>query len=86
MIPHTDISDGLLRSKIREKKIHWAGHKKLKIYGLLCCISGKRMKRENRVFFSTEQEALKHQYRPCGHCLKANYVEWKEENKRFDKV
>jgi len=83
---HKNITDASLRAKIRAGEIHFGGNEKLKIYGLLCCISGKRMKRENRVFFSTEQEALKHQYRPCGHCLKANYVEWKEENKRFDKV
>ena len=78
MIPHTDISDGLLRSKIREKKIHWAGHKKLKIYGVLHCSSGKRMKKENRVFFVSEEEALEYCFRPCGHCMKTAYKNWKK--------
>ena len=83
---HKNISDASLHAKIRTGEIRLGGNEKLKIYGLLCCISGKRMKRENRVFFATVQEALKHQYRPCGHCLKANYVEWKEKNRRFGEV
>jgi hypothetical protein len=44
-----------LRSKIKYQEIRFGGNKKLKIYGLLNCKSGKRMKREKRVFFSNEK-------------------------------
>ena len=37
----------------------------------------KRMKRENRVFFISEQDALEKAYRPCGHCMKEQYSKWK---------
>jgi methylphosphotriester-DNA--protein-cysteine methyltransferase len=53
------------------------GNAKLKIYGLLSCSSGKRMKTVNRVFFQNEQEALADGYRPCGHCLREEYKVWK---------
>jgi len=59
-------------------QIVFAGNKRLKIYGLLNCNSGKRMKIENRVFFSSVEEAKENGYRPCGHCLKENYKSWKE--------
>ena len=77
MIKHIDISDTDLRAKIKTKKIRLGGNQKLKIYGKLHCKSGKRMKRENRVFFSTEKEALKHSFRPCGHCKREEYKKWK---------
>jgi methylphosphotriester-DNA--protein-cysteine methyltransferase len=70
MIKHIDISDKELRKHIRQKEISFAGNRRLKIYGTLQCKSGKRMKRENRVFFCSEREALKKDYRPCGHCMK----------------
>ncbi|MFD1631742.1 Ada metal-binding domain-containing protein [Pseudopedobacter beijingensis] len=78
MIRHADISDNELRSKIRNHEIHFGGNRKLKIYGGLSCASGKRMKRENRVFFTSEQEALQNNYRPCGHCMNKAYKKWKE--------
>ena len=34
---------------------------------------------ENRVFFATEDEAIKAGYRPCGNCTKEKYREWKSE-------
>lgn len=77
MIQHSNLSDGDLRSKIKLQKIRFGGNKKLKIYGLLNCKSGKRMKRENRVFFSTEIQAKQNQFRPCGHCMKTEYKNWK---------
>ncbi|MBX3257137.1 MAG: metal-binding protein [Chitinophagaceae bacterium] len=77
MIRHSEISDSDLRSKIKEQKIRLGGNSKLKIYGVLGCASGKRMKRENRVFFTSEQEAQQNNYRPCGHCLKVEYKKWK---------
>jgi methylphosphotriester-DNA--protein-cysteine methyltransferase len=79
MIRHTGISDTELRSKIRNKEICFGGNSNLKIYGLLSCHSGKRMKRENRVFFISEQEARQNHFRPCGHCMEAAYKKWKNE-------
>jgi methylphosphotriester-DNA--protein-cysteine methyltransferase len=76
MIPHTDIRDNVLRSSIRACSIQFAGHAKFLIYGTLNCKSGKRMKRENRMFFKTEDEAIKADYRPCGHCMKDKYQQW----------
>ena len=74
---HTDIEDAHLRKLIREGHVVLGGNSKLKIYGRLGCASGKRMKRENRVFFGSEPEALDMGYRPCGHCLKKKYGLWR---------
>jgi methylphosphotriester-DNA--protein-cysteine methyltransferase len=79
MIQHSDISDNGLRKKIRKGEILFGGNRNLKIYGLLSCPSGKRMKRENRVFFVSAQEAQQYKYRPCGRCMKAAYKKWKDE-------
>ena len=38
---------------------------------------GKRLKKENRVFFTFELEAQKEKYRPCGICMKNDYIKWK---------
>lgn len=76
MIKHLDVNDSILRSKIKQKEICFGGNRKLKIYGTLQCKSGKRMKRENRVFFVSENEAIKIGYRPCGHCMKTAYKKW----------
>lgn len=78
MIKHIELSDTELRSKIRQQEIRFGGNRKLKIYGTLRCKSGKRMKLENRVFFSSEQEAKQQNYRPCGHCMKTEYKKWKD--------
>jgi len=66
---------------MRNGDVTLGGYKKAKIYGLLTCSSGKRMKVENRVFFKDEAEALLNGYRPCGHCMKEKYEQWKMENK-----
>ena len=79
MISHTDISTRELRIKFKQGEISLGGNKKLKIYGNLQCKSGKRMKKENRVFFISENEAVNNGYRPCGHCLKNKYKHWKDE-------
>ena len=79
MILHSAISDAGLRNKIRRRKIRFGGNTKLKIYGTLQCNSGKKMKRENRVFFSTESEAIQNGYRPCGHCMKQEYKIWRDK-------
>jgi methylphosphotriester-DNA--protein-cysteine methyltransferase len=49
----------------------------VKIYGLLHCKSGKRMRDENRIFFYSEKQALENGYRPCGHCMPIAYKKWK---------
>ncbi len=63
---------------IRKGEIVLGGNKRLKIYGTLGCASGKRMKRENRVFFKSDTEARKMGFRPCGHCMKEAYKQWKD--------
>lgn len=78
MIRHSNISDTDLHSKIRRKEVVYAGNKKLKIYGHLHCLSGKRMRKENRVFFFSVCEAKKSGYRPCGHCMREEYKKWKD--------
>ena len=70
-----DASDVL--KLIKHQEIRLGGNKKLKIYGTLHCKSGKRMKKENRVFFNSVSEALDNGYRPCGNCLKSDYLKWK---------
>lgn len=77
MLPHASLTDVAVRALIHRKKIAFAGNSKLKIYGLLNCNSGERMKRQNRTFFATEQEAIEAGYRPCGHCMREAYQKWK---------
>jgi methylphosphotriester-DNA--protein-cysteine methyltransferase len=76
-ILHSRISDRELREHIRKGWLVLGGNRKLKIYGLLSCASGKRMLRDNRVFFPSETAAINAGYRPCGHCLKTAYEQWK---------
>jgi len=78
MIPHTAISKADLKIKIKKGEIIFGGNKKLKIYGTLRCASGRRMKRENRVFFTSENKAAGQGFRPCGHCMKTAYKLWKD--------
>ncbi|MCH5718002.1 Ada metal-binding domain-containing protein [Niabella hibiscisoli] len=78
MIGHIAIADDMLRSRIRKGSIAWGGNQKLKIYGLLNCASGKRMKKINRVFFASEEDALLNGYRPCGRCMSRAYKNWKD--------
>ncbi|WP_339608401.1 Ada metal-binding domain-containing protein [uncultured Roseivirga sp.] len=77
MIYHTEINNSELHGKIRRREIRWAGNRKLKIYGTLNCASGKRMKRENRVFFHSLDQAKLNGFRPCGHCMRTEYLNWK---------
>lgn len=77
MIKQTSIAPTQLRSLIRSRKLTLAGNQRLKIYGKLNCSSGKRMKKENRVFFNKKIEAVLAGYRPCGHCLNEKYLVWK---------
>ncbi len=66
-----------LQLLIRNGEICLGGNKRLKIYGALSCSSGKRMRTTNRVFFASETEAIIKGYRPCGHCMKNEYQNWK---------
>lgn len=77
MLSHPTLTDSAVRRLIRTGAIRFGGNARLKIYGLLSCSSGKRMKRANRVFFPSEDEAMQHGYRPCGHCLREAYQHWK---------
>lgn len=77
MIRHSQIEQGFLIRKIRRGEISVAGNMKLKIFGTLHCKSGTRMKKQNRVFFASQDEAIHLGYRPCGHCMKAAYEKWK---------
>ncbi|MBP6022666.1 Ada metal-binding domain-containing protein [Ferruginibacter sp.] len=78
MIKHNETNPVILRSRIRKKEIVLAGNRKLKIYGSLSCRSGKRMHNANRVFFESENSAVENEYRPCGHCMKEKYKNWKD--------
>lgn len=78
MIKHIEIKDVKLHQKIKCKEVVYGGNFNLKIYGTLDCKSGKRMKKENRVFFRTEEQAKTQGYRPCGHCMRTNYKTWKD--------
>ncbi|MBI2035718.1 MAG: hypothetical protein HYT12_03495 [Candidatus Liptonbacteria bacterium] len=53
---------------IKQKKGKYAGWAPGKIFGLLSCKSGMRMKKENRVFFHNWDDAIACGYRPCKNC------------------
>ena len=77
MIAHSELSSAALHKMIRQKLVNFGGNKSLKIYGILNCASGKRMKKANRIFFATESEALQNGYRPCGNCMRQAYQQRK---------
>lgn len=77
MIRHLNLKDKELAELIKERNIQFGGNNKLKIYGTLHCKSGKRMKQENRVFFSSTDDAKDNGFRPCAHCMKNDYLKWK---------
>jgi hypothetical protein len=61
------------------------GNAKHKIYGRLDCGSARdsigkygESYTKHRVFFASEGAAIGAGYRPCGNCLRARYVEWKQ--------
>ena len=87
MIRHIDLGaiaftrSRKLKLMIDEKRVQFGGNAKLKIYGTLTCGSGKRMKPENRVFFTSETEAIGLGYRPCGYCMREAYSKWKKDNR-----
>lgn len=60
----------LLGGRIIESDVPglYAGWRPGKIFGRLDCRSGVKMKKENRVFFLTLEDAVKEGYRPCKVC------------------
>jgi methylphosphotriester-DNA--protein-cysteine methyltransferase len=70
------MTDTEFKRLVQSGGIRFAGNRKLKIYGRLNCASGKRMKKVNRVFFTSEEEAVRFGYRPCGHCMRMEYNLW----------
>jgi metal binding Ada-like protein len=81
MIRHIDLTRPELSEKLKSGEIRLGGNIKLKIYGTLDCRSGKKMAVANRVFFASEAEALAHGFRPCGHCLRDKYRQWKANSR-----
>jgi len=79
MIYHTKINDHDLHLQIKKGFIRFGGNATLKIFGRLDCRSGKSMKKENRVFFNTVKEPIGTGFRPCGHCMKPAYKQWKND-------
>jgi len=77
MILHSLLTITQFKQLVKTGTITLGGNKVLKIYGTLHCSSGKRMKQQNRVFFSSEEEAIAAGYRPCGHCMREKYKAWK---------
>ncbi|MEJ0054914.1 MAG: Ada metal-binding domain-containing protein [Bacteroidota bacterium] len=81
MIRHQYITTNELHRLLKDGEIAFAGNHRLKIYGLLNCRSGKRMKRGHRVFFKDEAEAISSGFRPCGHCMRESYLSWRDARK-----
>ncbi len=88
MIPHLSLGKTAfsrsrqLRLLINTAEVKLAGNSREKIYGMLGCASGKRMKVENRVFFKTKLEAIQAGYRPCAHCLPERYRSWQANHSK----
>ncbi|MGC1240004.1 MAG: Ada metal-binding domain-containing protein [Chryseosolibacter sp.] len=81
MLPGT-IDAITFKRLVRARSICFGGNLRLRIYGKLTCASGKRMKKSNRVFFSSEAEALHFGFRPCAHCMRMEYAAWKKLSAR----
>lgn len=77
VLSHSDLTPQQLFHLLRKQHVRLSGNRRLKIYGLLNCPAGRRMKRENRVFFQHEAHALQAGYRPCSICLPQAYTTWK---------
>lgn len=61
----------------------FGGHAKQRIYGRLDCYAALRALakgdtyRRHRVFFADETTAVAAGYRPCGACLRTQYLAWR---------
>lgn len=56
----------------------YAGWQPRKIFGRLDCKSGMKIKKENRVFFHTLEDAVNQGYRPCNKCKPIDEEDFKE--------
>ena len=56
----------------------YAGYRPGKIFGTLDCKSGTRMKKQNRVFFHTLEDAVREGYRPCKNCRPLSEADFKK--------
>jgi methylphosphotriester-DNA--protein-cysteine methyltransferase len=66
MKQYTILKNGkLIKSSISGE---YAGYVPRKIFGCLNCKTGMRMKKENRVFFHSLEDAVMEGYRPCKNC------------------
>ena len=70
--------DVSVRKNIRHGQIIFGGNYRQKIYGHLNCSSGKKLKKDKRVFFTCMDEVFLQGFRPCGNCMKAAYKKWKD--------
>ena len=77
MIKHIDLDTQSLKKCYKNGEITFGGNFRDKIYGTLKCKAGKRMKKENRVFFHSEKNAIEAGFRPCGQCMRIAYLAWK---------
>ena len=68
------LKDGkIILSEIPGQYAGWnGGSKSRRIFGKLDCKSGMRMRKENRVFFHTLEDAVIQGYRPCKNCCPIN--------------
>ncbi|MEM6901497.1 MAG: Ada metal-binding domain-containing protein [Pseudomonadota bacterium] len=71
---HWDLEDDELAKMLKSGDIQFSGNPNAKIFGRLDCGHGMRLNRDNRVFFATEEEARRRGYRPCGHCMRYEYM------------
>lgn len=80
MKEYTIIKDGIkIKSNKPGKYAGWnGGSKNKKIFGTLDCASGKRMNKENRVFFHSIEDAIKSGYRPCKKCKPVSQERYEE--------
>lgn len=62
----------------------YAGWVPGRIFGTLDCTSGMRMKKENRVFFHTLEDAILEGYKPCKKCKPLSEEEFynRDSNRR----
>jgi len=76
MKQYTILKEGeFIPSEIPGEYAGWASGK---IFGRLDCKSGMRMKKENRVFFHSLEDAVSEGYRPCKKCQPIDEEEFEE--------
>jgi proteasome lid subunit RPN8/RPN11 len=56
----------------------YAAYSREKIFGRLDCKSGMKMKKENRVFFHSLEDAVREGYRPCKKCKPLSVEEFEQ--------